>query len=236
MNRSKGNMYENVTHTHNEISGSCMHACTYCYMKAISGINERPLVFRESANKEDLGSGNFIFVGSSIDMWAEDIPSEWIRKVLDHCQTYENDYLFQSKNPARFLEFKDHPVMQRATLLTTIETNRWYDAMGKAPRVEERAEAMSQLAAEGFKTGVTIEPVMAFDYGEMLKLVTKCSPSIVYVGKNTYKPVLLEEPTPKEVIDLCLDLKREGCSVRLKKNITSYVRQEFILRKSQKSK
>lgn len=230
-------MYESVTHTHNEISGTCAHACTYCYMKAILGINERPLVFKESANREHLGSGNVIFVGSAVDMWAEGIPSEWITKVLDHCGQYGNRYLFQSKNPARFLEFKDHPVMKKAILVTTIETNRWYDAMGKAPRVEERAEAMSQLAAEDFRTGVTIEPIMEFDHDELVGLVTKCKPEIVYIGKNTYKPVLLDEPKPEEVIDLALALKREGCDkVKLKKNIVPYVRPEIEKRKKLKAK
>ena len=37
------------------------------------------------------------FVGSSIDMWAEDIPSDWIRIVLDCCNKAANKYLFQSK-------------------------------------------------------------------------------------------------------------------------------------------
>ena len=78
--------------------------------------------------------GNFIFVGSSTDEWAANVPSEWIEQVLDYCDGFNNRYLFQSKNPARFLEYLDHPVMKKSVLCTTIETNRFYpDIMQKAP-------------------------------------------------------------------------------------------------------
>lgn len=50
-----------------------------------------------------LGEGNFIFVGSSTDEWAANVSSEWIEQVLDYCDGFDNRYLFQSKNPARFL-------------------------------------------------------------------------------------------------------------------------------------
>ena len=64
-----------------------------------------------SLNLESLGEGNFIFVGSSTDEWAANVPSEWIVQVLDYCDGFDNSYLFQSKNPARFLEYLDHPLL-----------------------------------------------------------------------------------------------------------------------------
>ena len=84
-----------------------------------------------------LGSGNFIFVGSSIDMFAQDIPDSWIKTVLDYCDEY-NRYLFQSKNPARILEYLDHPVFKRSVVCTTIETNRSYpEIMRNSPLIED---------------------------------------------------------------------------------------------------
>ena len=68
-----------------------------------------------------LECSNFIFVGSSIDMWAEDIPSHWIKMVLDYCDRSANKYLFQSKNPSRILDFITHPVFHHSVICTTIE-------------------------------------------------------------------------------------------------------------------
>jgi hypothetical protein len=35
--------------------------------------------------KTNLGKGNFIFVGSSNDLFAASIPAEWVFETLDHC-------------------------------------------------------------------------------------------------------------------------------------------------------
>lgn len=69
LNESKGNMYDFITHSFNTIKGQCYHDCSYCYMKRWG--NLRPARFDEKELNTDLGSGNFIFVGSSCDMWSE---------------------------------------------------------------------------------------------------------------------------------------------------------------------
>ena len=138
---SKGNMYEFVTHTWNPIKGKCLHGCTYCYMKKMcSRLNAPRLDAAELTSY--LECSNFIFVGSSIDMWAEDIPSDWIRIVLDCCNKAANKYLFQSKNPSRILEFITHPVFHRSVACTTIETNRSYPE-----RYPEQSRCDVQLAS-----------------------------------------------------------------------------------------
>ena len=102
---------------------------------------------------QTLAVAGSIFIGSSTDMFAEDIPSEWIARVLDYCyqnrnMLLPNAYLLQSKNPKRFLEFINHPIMERVVFCTTIETNRFYpEIMNKAPRIEERVEAMEEIAS-----------------------------------------------------------------------------------------
>lgn len=52
---------------------------------------------------------------------------------------------------------------------TTIETNRHYQKiMGKAPSESERASLMSQLVGvRGFKTMVTVEPILDFEVTEL---------------------------------------------------------------------
>lgn len=99
MNKQTGNMYPFVTHTWNPIRGRCPYDCIYCYMKVYPQAEFR---FVEKELKSNLGKGNFIFVGSSADMWASVVPSDWLFKVLVHCRGFNNKYLFQSKNPSDF--------------------------------------------------------------------------------------------------------------------------------------
>lgn len=119
LNKSTGNMYAFVSHTYNPMKGECEHSCPYCFMKGKRLLPPLRLELKEL--KVNLGEGNFIFVGSSTDEWAANVPSEWIEQVLDYCDGFDNSYLFQSKNPARFLEYLDHPVMRKSVLCTTIE-------------------------------------------------------------------------------------------------------------------
>ena len=73
LNKQKGNMYAFVTHTWNAVKGKCPHDCEYCYMKEFP---QGELKFDEKELKTDLGEGNFIFVGSSCDMFADAVPSQ----------------------------------------------------------------------------------------------------------------------------------------------------------------
>ena len=90
LNRSKGQMYPWVTHTWNPIRGKCPHECVYCYMNRFP---QGELRF-EKCLQDNLGEGNTIFVGSSTDMWANEVPTEWIEKVLHYC-SQKNQFLFQ---------------------------------------------------------------------------------------------------------------------------------------------
>lgn len=100
LTKSWGNMYPFVTHTWNAIKGICFHDCPYCYMKKFDGLF--PVRIDPKELKVNLGNGNFIFVGSGTDAWAFDIPSDWITCFLDYCNLFNNNYLFQSKDPSRF--------------------------------------------------------------------------------------------------------------------------------------
>lgn len=210
LNKSNGNMFGFVSHTMNFIKGRCPHDCEYCFMDSLDHRFNKwgELRLDEKELRVNLGSDNFIFVGSSTDMWAANVPSEWIVRVLDRCDEFDNRYLFQSKNPARFLEFINHPVMSKSVLSTTIETNRWYpDVMNKAPHPNDRANAMAAVAAHGVTTMVTVEPAMAFDHDELIAMIRACNPTQVNIGRNTNRQVQLPEPTRHEVQTLIAELK-----------------------------
>ena len=222
LNVSKGNMYEFITHTWNPIKGKCSHDCSYCYMKQIAPEANAPRI-AEYEFKTKLGKGNFIFIGSSTDMFADDIPSEWITKVLDYCKQEHdagrsNAFLLQSKNPKRFLEFTNHPIAKRCLFGTTIESDQFYpEIMRNAPRIEQRVEAMEILANLGFATMVTAEPLLKFDLEKMLEYINRCQPKKVNIGRNSCRSIELPEPTKEEVKQLIYELK-DMTRVEVKKN------------------
>jgi len=202
LNISKGNMYEFVTHTWNTVKGECFHDCIYCYMKRWGHL--KPVRFDEKELKTDLGEGNFIFVGSSCDMWAENIPDEWINRTLEQCKEFGNKYLFQTKNPERVLNFK----LPESVICTTIETDIFYpEIMGRSPSPYERARYMEILSDCGFETFVTIEPILDFNLYLMVKLIKQCNPEQVNIGADSGKHGL-PEPEPEKVLELVAELEK----------------------------
>lgn len=208
LNKIKGNMYDFITHTWNTVKGPCPHNCGYCYM---DGIRKRfkkdiELYFDESELKTNLGKGNFIFVGSSNDLFAESHPEEWITKTLDYCDKFDNKYLFQSKNPARILKLVDHPIFKKAAVYTTIESDIFYpEIMCNSPQPYLRATAMN-LISDFVETNVTIEPVLDFDTDKMVKLIKMCNPKQVNIGANSGHKKF-PEPSADKVLNLIEEIK-----------------------------
>lgn len=205
LNKQKGDMYQFVTHTWNTVKGRCPHDCSYCFMKRFG---EQPeLHFDETELKTDLGENNFIFVGSSCDMWAEDIRQMWIMKTLEICLSpryIKNKYLYQSKNLKGILNLAGF-IPQNSIIATTIETNRAYPEMGKAPPIGERARALKRIKELGFETMITIEPIMDFDTWQMINLIRHAKPDSVNIGADSQGHGL-PEPGPGKVETLIDEL------------------------------
>lgn len=227
LKRSTGNMYEFITHTWNPIIGKCPHDCKYCYVIYKYGqMKNETLRLDRNCLNDDFGTGKFIFVGSGVDLFANNIPEEWINRVLNKCADGNNDlfgstnrFLFQTKNPSRMLQFIEHPIFQSSVVCTTIESNRYYPSiMNHAPHVEERALAMNEIASKGIETYLTIEPIMAFDEDELVRLIRMCRPTQVNIGANTYDKIRIPEPAKQEIFDLVNEIK-DGCKVELKSNL-----------------
>lgn len=219
LNKSTGNMYTFVSHTYNVIKGKCPHNCAYCFCKRWG---EQPeLHFDKKELNTNLGEGNFIFVGSGCDMFANDIPREWIDSVLLKCSySFNNKYLFQSKNPINMATFGIDKTMN-AILCTTIETNRWYPTiMQKSPHTEERAHGMEYLSR--FKRYVTIEPILDFDLDPMLELIKRCEPEQVNIGADSGNNNL-PEPTMDKVLKM-IDGLQKFTTIAQKKNLDRLLR------------
>jgi len=225
LTKSKGNMYPFVSHTWNPIRGRCPHQCSYCYMKRYK-VGDLRLVFKEL--QTNLGSKNFIFVGSSTDMFSESVYHNWIKYVLEHCRKYpENLYLFQSKNPRRFKEFVNyfpqHGISQpnKGTILgTTIETNiaSLTNEYSTTIPPGERVTHMMDLA---FAKMISIEPILEFDLDTMVDWIRMLAPEFVAIGADS-KGWDLKEPSPEKVTSLVFQLK-EITKVKIKENLLRIV-------------
>jgi DNA repair photolyase len=217
LNKATGNMYPFIDFTYNTIKGECPHDCSYCYMKRWG--KQGPLHFDEKELKTDLGSGNFIFIGSSCDMFADNVPEEWIKKTLKHVGTCQgNKYLFQTKNPQRYIYASKGLSRERDILCTTIETNFFnMEIMKNAPDPERRSIAMKRLSDLGFRTMATIEPIMDFHLRELVFFIKRFKPLQVNIGADSGNN-RLPEPSPEKIAALVGEL-RKFTRVYLKKNL-----------------
>ena len=221
-------MYSFVYGTYNPIKGECIHECRYCFMKGFRHRFKRldPTLRLDVKDlNKSLGSGRLIFVGSSTDEFADNVPDKWITSVLDHLNEYrDNTYQLQSKNPARFHDFIEHPLfddVERVIFCTTLESDIDHQGISKAPNMKARAEAMKTLANKGFKTMVTVEPIMAFSNpATFADLIVSVNPVQVNIGSNSARSVNLPEPSPNEIEALIKELESRGISVHEKKNLS----------------
>jgi DNA repair photolyase len=168
----------------------------------------KPTRFDEKELKTDLGENNFIFVGSSCDMFAEDISESWINKTLNYCDKFNNKYLFQTKNPGRLKDYIGTSLLREKSIVcTTIETNRRYKQMGNTPDPIERARGMCSIRMY-VPTYVTIEPIMKFDLSEMIKTIKICSPDQVNIGADSGNNNFPEPSSNDKILSLIYELKK----------------------------
>jgi hypothetical protein len=169
---------------------------------------QKPVHFDESELKTDLGSDNFIFVGSSCDLFADTIPEEWIFKTIQYCCEFNNTYLFQTKNPTRIFDFMtnyDLVLPAKTKICTTIETNRWYyPELGMSPDPEGRSFFMSKITLEKY---VTIEPIMDFDLIGLVEMIKECNPIQVNIGADSGNNHL-PEPSKEKLLALIDELQK----------------------------
>lgn len=213
-------MYKFCSHTFNPIKGRCSHNCKYCFVKSMAKRFNKPqekIHLDEKELKTGLGEGNFIFVGSSCDMFADDVKREWIIKVLDYCRKFDNTYLFQTKNPKRYFDFSPDFYPNNSLFGTTIESNRQeeLDKISKAPPVKERVEAMNKLQEK--RIFLTIEPIIDFDLDEMVNLIKSVQPKFVNIRADS-KGHNLPEPSWDKVQEL-VDSLALFTKVKIKDNL-----------------
>jgi len=213
LKKSKGNMYPWVTHMHCHLGGECSHKCVTRF-----GRPERyngPLRLIEEEFKVKYGSGKIIFMEHRNDLFAEDVPDVFIHQIINHCRMYPaNFYVFQTKNPARYLT-TGRLIPLNSILGTTIETNRIMLDISQAPCPTVRMLAMEKLEARKF---VTIEPIMDFDVDILVNWIARIKPEFVNIGADS-KGHNLPEPSWEKVEALINGITKMGIEIREKHNL-----------------
>ena len=222
LNKTKGNMYGFITHTWNPLKGKCFYDCSYCYIKKMMqkfNNPQKPPQLYKSELKTNLGTGNFIFIGSGIDMFAPDIHDDDITQVFNHCNKYpDNRYLFQTKNPSRLIDFQDY-FPKKYYLCTTIESNRLYSKITlRTPQPYERIKYIHDLKQLNHTTIITIEPIMQFDINTFYSLLISANPDFIYIGADS-KNCGLPEPGKDKIKELIDALRYFGLNVKIKSNL-----------------
>jgi hypothetical protein len=206
---SKGNMYPGVV-TWNPLAGKCLHECSYCSTNALK---RYPVIQSKysgeirldyKALSKNLGKGKTIFVVAQNDLFAEGVPDSYIEEILNYCGRFDNTYLFQSKNPDRFINWIQW-FPEKTILCTTIESNRQYLQMGNSPHPFDRAHAMGSITT--FKKQVTIEPIMDFNLHLLVSLIKMAAPNSVNIGADS-KHNGLSEPSKENLLALIDELKK----------------------------
>jgi len=221
-------MYPWVDGMHTHLGGECGHGCIYCYVNSRRWgrpkryIGEIRLIDKEL--EVDYGSGKTIFIEHMNDMFADRVPSKFIDQILEHCNKYpDNTYVFQSKNPARALEFVDK-FPEKIMFGTTIETNREniIRKVSKAPPPNARFTGIYALKhLKNLKTTrifVTLEPIMDFDLEIMTSWLKCLKPDFVNIGADS-QGHKLQEPSWSKVEKLIKNIQNANIEIREKSNL-----------------
>ena len=219
---SKGNMYDWVTHMHSHLAGECPHKCSYCYVQRNKfGVSERykgePRLIESELN-ENYGTGKTIFIEHMNDLFAEKVKGRWIIAILKHCREYDNDYVFQTKNPER-VYFYYHALPKKSLLGTTIETNRNINNISKAPIPQKRYEYLKKLRKEGVRVFITIEPIMDFDVDILSKWIIDIRPEFINIGADS-KGCGLLEPSAQKILEFINILNENKINIKKKTNLS----------------
>lgn len=134
--------------TWNPITG-CLHGCRYCYARGIAtrfggnalGVNHvlnEPFIAKGKVQPYPFGfvptfhryrlndyiakNGRNIFVCSMADLFGEWVPDSWIEEVFKACEKApQHNYLFLTKNPARYIE-----LINNTNFFMKTKGNMWF--------------------------------------------------------------------------------------------------------------
>jgi hypothetical protein len=218
LNKAKGNMYNFVTHTWNPVRGKCPYNCLYCYVGRW-GQTQKPLHLDQKELNANLGKNNSIFVCSGCDLFAPEVPWEWIAKISQKAREYpQNFWLWHTKNPTRALEIPFFQYPPRSVLCATVESDIYRHDISNAPPPVDRLRVLEKWQGQKM---ITIEPVMDFTPSVFSEMILSCRPEQVNIGADSGNH-RLPEPPKEKLLELIQELKKFTTIVE-KKNLRRLV-------------
>ena len=238
-------MYPWIDKCVNPLAGECQHKCVYCYVQPMKkrfdhkNAKTFPPKFPDLMAKYSgepridekgmaaiKGEGKTIFVCSATDLFAENVGLGLIYAVLKRCCDYPcNTYLFQTKNPARYLHFLTGiSAFPPDTILgATIEgtyAKHLSDAPSPAVRIlsmQDVADYSRKMIRYQPKTHISIEPITTW-VGGTIDLIGRISPGIISIGANT-SDLIFNAPAVDDLLYLIDKMRQITPDVRLKDNL-----------------
>ena len=204
-------MFHEVSATWNPTPG-CEHGCTYCWARdlVLGKLKHLPRYqdgFTPKIVPQELKRrfrSGLIFVNAMGDGWGHWVPRSWILDVLRVvAESPQATFLFLTKNPIRYWEFLDQ-LPPNIILGATIESNRRYMLISRAPGPWERESGMAHLA---WPKMVAIEPIIDFDLDELVAAIRRIKPEFVYIGYDNHHK-RLPEPTLEQTRELIAALSK----------------------------
>lgn len=195
----------------------CLFGCSYCWARKLAETklkksypNGFAPTFHPERLKVKFHPGETVFVSDMGDIafCGDTGLMQIVSVIMDNPQT---DFLLMTKHPYRYTFAKNWP--SNVILGTTIETNRWYNVMGKAPHPTERAFNMQETKHP--RKLISIEPVMDFDLEAFTSWLLDIHPWLVQIGADNYHHNL-PEPSWDKVQALISNLEQAGIKVEQK--------------------
>jgi len=231
--KATGNMYPWVDYVHSYLRGACPYGCPYCYVQSIAKrFNNQammgPLRFQDKELEVDYTAekyhGKTIFVEHTHDLFHSDVEEISIWKILLKIAIAPDvKFVLQTRNTLKaYAMLLDRRVANNITFGTTIETNR---VTGNAPLAWKRVRGLLELKALGYRTFVTVEPILEFDLESLANLIACAKPDFVNIGADS-KGTGLEEPSAEKVLALIEGIKGLGIEIRTKRNLERILRKD----------
>jgi hypothetical protein len=157
----------------------------------------------------------FVFVCDMADLFADDVPGEWITSVLEaiHSSGSRATFMFLTKNPRRYMEFLDlftGNMILGATVESQYVPN--YSRYSRAPDPLSRLYAMEDLSSYDLRLFLSIEPIFDFDLVAFQNWIIMINPEMIFIGYDNYNHNL-PEPQEDKTLELIKNLEYLGFKV-----------------------
>jgi DNA repair photolyase len=173
------------------------------------------LTLKPAEFKTHFGSDKFIFVGSSTDIFAKDVPHQWWERVITFCKNKpKNKYLFQTKNPEslyHFINVEYESIIdffRKNIICITIESSHNFrPEYGNSPEIIDRFIFAQKLKELGCQIMITIEPIMDFELEFFVSYMKEVTPIQINIGADSGNNNL-PEPSKEKVLALISELEK----------------------------